>query len=528
MKIQLTQFRGAIPKLRPQLVPAGSAQEAINTAFDDGTLSPIQQASIAHTFDNVPADFVAHDGEFLPFSAKVWAAPGPVKADRLYYCVDGSAPKVRFEDDTVHDLAVDAPSAPPAITLDYIEDDEDDPLPRETIFMVYTFVTPFGEESLPSPVSDSVDIAEEQTAVIALPDNMPPTGSRIDRMRIYRTQTSASGVTEFYFIDEVNAGVASVAYDPAVQTMQEVLPSADYDTPPTDLKGLTVLPNGFMAGFTGKTLCFSEPWQPHAWPIKYQLQTEYDIVGLGVTGNLLAVLTTGTPYLAQGSAPDSVQLERQDMNLPCLSGDGIVDMGGSIAYPSPEGLVLLTSGSPQVVTGNTFTRKQWAAMNPASFDAAHTAGRYVFAYTPEGESAKLGVIDLTGAGREFTRLTLTPGAMRYDLATGDLLMLSGDDVIRLDDREAGYMTLTWTSGQIMMPAPVSFGVAMIEGEALDDPDGFSATITRDGVDILTTSVMNEFFRLPDGLGTRWEIKVTGRVQIDRITIAGEPSDLYGG
>ena len=41
------------------------------------------------------------------------------------------------------------------------------------------------------------------------------------------------------------------------------------------------LPNGMMVGFSGNNICFCEPFFPHAWPIRYRLTTNFDIVSLG-------------------------------------------------------------------------------------------------------------------------------------------------------------------------------------------------------------------------------------------------------
>ena len=50
--------------------------------------------------------------------------------------------------------------------------------------------------------------------------------------------------------------------------------------PDGPMKGLTALPNGIMAGFTGKRICFSEAFLPHAWPANYRITLEEEIVGM--------------------------------------------------------------------------------------------------------------------------------------------------------------------------------------------------------------------------------------------------------
>mgnify|MGYP001502416508 CR=1 FL=1 len=73
--------------------------------------------------------------------------------------------------------------------------------------------------------------------------------------------------------------------------MAEVIPSTDWIAPPDDdtalypdgpMKGLISLPGGILAGFTGKRICFSEPFLPHAWPVNYRITLEEEIVGIKV------------------------------------------------------------------------------------------------------------------------------------------------------------------------------------------------------------------------------------------------------
>ena len=50
------------------------------------------------------------------------------------------------------------------------------------------------------------------------------------------------------------------------------------------MKGLTAIGNGIFAGFSGKRLCFSEPFLPHAWPVAYRITLEDEIVGICMAG----------------------------------------------------------------------------------------------------------------------------------------------------------------------------------------------------------------------------------------------------
>ena len=85
--------------------------------------------------------------------------------------------------------------------------------------------------------------------------------------------------------------------------------NSEWVAPPSDLKGLVAMPNGIMAGFSGNNICFSEPFFPHAWPIRYRLATNFSIVSMGRYGQTLIVTTKGFPYAVVGARPDSANLE---------------------------------------------------------------------------------------------------------------------------------------------------------------------------------------------------------------------------
>ena len=172
--------------------------------------------------------------------------------------------------------------------------------------------------------------------------DVPPSNRAINRMRIYRSQTSALGDTTLYFLDELPATTTLFEYDETQYPMNEVIASTDYNPPPDNLEGLISLPNGIMAGFVGKKVYFSEPYRPHAWPEKYIMTVDYPVVGFGAFGSSIAVMTTGMPYVMQGNTPDAMVSQRLEVNLPCLSAQSIVDLGYSVAYASTQGLVTIS------------------------------------------------------------------------------------------------------------------------------------------------------------------------------------------
>jgi hypothetical protein len=176
--------------------------------------------------------------------------------------------------------------------------------------------------------------------------------------------------------------VSGTTYVDGIPTgsLAEVIPTELYDPPNDDTIGIKTHPSGFLAGFFGKTLAFSELGAPHAWPIDYRLATTHDIVGLGVFGNTVAVVTKGWPYLAIGSDPSAMTMVELEIEQACVAKRGIVDFGSAIAYPSPDGLIVLSSSGAENATAAVFTRDQWQALVPSSFVAFNWEQKYLCFY----------------------------------------------------------------------------------------------------------------------------------------------------
>lgn len=577
MIIKLSAFQGEMPRMIPRLLPEYMAQQAYNTKLDNGALKPIHLARHAKTLDAAAQTIYLHKGEWLSWAAVVDVVPGPVADDRIYYTGDG-APKMLYDGQT-YNLALPMPDGVPVASVAGTPD----PDLLSTIIYAYTWVTDLGEESEPSPLSDSVEWSPGLIVTVR-GFSQPPQNRRVTLMRIYRSQTSATGATEMYFIAERPAGVGDFVDDNL--DIVEPIPSTDYNTPPDDLEGLTALPNGMMAGFVGKKLYFSEPWIPHAWPEKYILTVDYPIVGLGAFGSSVAVMTTGTPYVASGTAPENMVMEKLELNLPCINARGIVDLGYSVAYPSHLGLVSISSSGASVVTNGVLTRDQWLQMNPYSFIAGQYAGRWMasYAYTDDGGEGKRGIIiiDLTGDQPYIIRNNDYAGSLYYDIETGALYLLkSGTEIYEWDAVSEPFGEQLWRSKKFVLHSETCFGALLVEGDdvttaaqkkvmadkakaimtanraimdthrsggevggaaigvipfagsLLDEADeihsSLAVSVYADEKLIWTTSRLNQVVRLPAGfLARTWEIEVRGNLQVSQVIMAMSASEIAEG
>src|SRR3954470_15671687 len=156
---------------------------------------------------------------------------------------------------------------------------------------VYTWVNAFGEESSPSlPVLGAGNGNAVWTiGNIVDPPAPAPNQPAWSKKYLYRTITGASGQTTYYRVTTVPIGTTTYADNTAVITdpvlaSNLVLESTSWAPPPVTLKGWIAMPNGFLIGFDGSNVYFSESYHFHAWPPEYKQAVETPVVGLGILG----------------------------------------------------------------------------------------------------------------------------------------------------------------------------------------------------------------------------------------------------
>ena len=199
---------------------------------------------------------------------------------------------------------------------------------------MYTFVSQFGEEGPPSAPSELYSIVESSDPELLIPAVDPNyiagTGlaSGGYKRRIYRVNPGST-VADFQFVKDLpeGGGIAYTTDDVPSEGLGEVLPSETWIGPPNDdealypagpLKGLLGLPGGVMAGFSGRTLCFSVPFLPHAWPLGNRINMTDTIVAIELVPSGLICLTEGLPRLITGSAPSGYTEQTIQSPYPCF------------------------------------------------------------------------------------------------------------------------------------------------------------------------------------------------------------------
>ena len=557
------RFSGIAPGVSPRLLAEQFAQLAENIDFESGRLNPVTDESDTLTLANSTrrSIFFYRDTNWLQWNEDdVSVVEGPIPADtldRLYWTgqdyprigvastiISGSSyPQASFR------LGVPAPANAPTTSKTGTPDATQTP---DDVSYVYTFVTAFGEEGPPSLASTSFERTDTETVTISLPSSDHPSGNYNfgagAKKRVYRSNTGSTN-TQFQFLAEVPFTTVSVSDTTSSFALGEVLPSDTWIGPPDDdtslypdgpMQGLIAVANGVFAGFTGKRLCLSEPFLPHAWPVDYRITLEEDIVAIGSVTNGIVALTDGAPYFVTGIDPSAMTAVKLDIAQACINKRSVVDMGDYLLYAGPDGLVAVSGGEGEVVTNGLISPKQWNDdFNPTTYRAFRHENTYVafysgggFVYDPRAGEAALSTISYTGEVR---------GGYMHD-KNGELYVIVGNKIKKYRGGTASK-TLKWKSKQYVTPKPVSMGWVSVHAQAYP----VTVKVWADGnqIAIYTISYSNNAYtqtvtlpngastgtlrepimRLPAVVGQVWEVQVEGSVQIDEVCLAQSMDEI---
>ncbi|AFU45870.1 hypothetical protein C380_10845 [Acidovorax sp. KKS102] len=392
----------------------------------------------------------------------------------------------------------------------------------ETRFYVVTFVSDWGEESAPSPVSDLVELDQNDTLALGLPA-VGAGGSYASRAithwRIYRSNVgSASAAFQF----EVELPIATTSYtgNVAASALGEVLPTTTWLEPPADLRGLVGMPNGIMAGFTGNTVAFCEPYVPYAWPVEYQVTTEHPIVGMGVFGQTLFVGTTGNPYFISGADSASMSAVKMESNQSCASARSIAAVQGGVLYASPDGLCVADPTGVKVVSQGLFTREDWQALTPSSMFAMEHEGVYYLFYN----NGTKGCLAFDLATKKLGRVALQADASYTELVSDTLFVASGTSILAVFGGET-RRTARWKSKRMTMPAQASMAWLKVYGDQTPAAP-VTLRLYGDGTLVHTATVTNiNPQRLPSGRWLEFEVDVESQSRVTRVVVAGSTQEL---
>ena len=421
---------------------------------------------------------------------------------------------------------------------------------------VYTWVTPWDEESIPSLPSNEVYIKEGQTVTVSgLPQAKPsdPTRNFVRGIRLYRTVVSSaateyfqlatlwfpttttkvkregstvtltlaephnfivddrfklSGMTTdsgsmngtfsvasivdkytFTFTDSGNAigetadtngtvfhDVAESLDDTArywgdssynftddflVSGLSRVLDSEDNDPPPTGMKGIRAAHNNILIGFFDNQLCFSFPDKPHAWPERFRLTFDSDIVAIEPIQGFILVLTKEYPYQISGNDPATMVSARIDTLYPCLAKKSVVNMGFAVVWATHGGLASYSpSGGIDLITKFVHDWDTWTtALDPATLIGHYHEGKYFGSHSSESFIFERD----DKVGGFFVSIQYTFSAACTDYETGVMYYIGDNQgsLYEWDNSGEVLSPLEWKSKTIVTKDYMNLGAARV-------------------------------------------------------------------
>ena len=240
----------------------------------------------------------------------------------------------------------------------------------------------------------------------------------------------------------------------------DILATTDWDMAPDDSKGIVLTPNGIYAMHRANEILLSEPFVPYAYPEKYRLSTQDEIVGLGFIESTVVVLTKDKPYLLVGSTPESMSMQPLAFNQSCVSKRSIVSTPVGVIYASPDGLCMISSSGASVISRNVYTKEQWNELSPSTIIGAYYEDRY---YAFFDGTAKAIIYDFS---MEDVREVSLPGAITgaYNDTLTDTLYINHGGFISAFNGSSNPLTMAWKSGEFATSTLLSPAVVRVDGE----------------------------------------------------------------
>lgn len=432
---------------------------------------------------------------------------------------------------------------------------------------LYTWVSPWDEESIPSIASNEVYVKEGQTVTVSgLPTSRPSGQNFIRGIRLYRSVTTTSetqylllktlwyplstatvsrtsnvstvtlsdhhnfivgdrfkisGCTQSSFditdgivtsiVDDYTFTYAQTATDVGstadttgtlyhdaaeyttdtarywgdgsydftddflVTGLNTLLPSEDNDPPPTNMQGLKAAHNNILVGFFENQLCFSFPDQPYAWPEKYRMTFESEIVAVEPVAGYIIVLTKEYPYSVSGNDPATMVSARIDTLYPCISKRSVVNMGYGVVWSTWGGLAVFSPSSGiDLITKYVHDWDTWnEQLDPTTLIGHYYNGKYFGSH-----SASSFIFERDDkVGGFFVGIEYTFTAAYTDPETGDMYYVSGSngDIYEWDKETEVLSPLEWKSKTIVTKDYINLGAARVIAD-FQTPDAEAANI----------------------------------------------------
>lgn len=566
--IRIRDFGGELPSRSPRLLPDNNAVTCENAQLSEGGLDTyplpaIISALLGNTeyVYRIPTTSDVSDYalsvymEFDDADTKVVKAPIPNDSfERFYWAVPGQSPqyntKARIIDgDPAYVLGMPTSADNMTVTPDGSG-------VGATEYRAYTFtwVSAYGEEGPPAPAilaNGKIDDVWDLTfPAITGPESAQ---RNITHRNVYRTITGSQGDTNYYLVTTLL--FTDLAYADSIPgtevTANGLIQSTFWVEPPDTLQGLIMMPNGIMAGFTGRDIYFSEPYRPHAWPTQYSVSVEQPIVGLGVTGNTLVVLTNGYPYFMSGIHPSTMTQVKHNDLVPCVEAGTIVSAPDGVYFASTIGLMLAANGTIQLITYQLISKQQWQNdFSPTTLHGIYYKQAYMaMRFDAAAAGFSLNVNNPKIAIERILPPVIVKNVL-IDQWTGDPMMIMGSYLYQWDNVTVdGRVVYRWASKEFHLTKPQNLAAMKVYFDDIpansqsSNVDAWAVAslallpldvkgevkVYADRVLVLTRNLptlSGDLMRLPDGFkASIWQIQITGRVRVDSIEMASTAKEL---
>ncbi len=490
--INFFPFGGIAPLLDPDKLPEGAAQIAENVDLRSGSIrfwrKPLK------VYDYVKEGVIKSVYRMYNGATSYWchwtdvvnATRGPVNnlSDfKLYYTGDSAGqgwPKktnlalatgsTNYPHD-YHEMGVPVPASGMSVT----------PVAGSAVtrFYVVTFINEWGVEGPPSAAASATGANSGTWNLSSIPTApaSPYSASSkwgLAKRRVYRLYTDSTGVATYYFVGEIgdmstttladSLADASLTSRAKLTTIEYGAINSEWLPPPSTMKGLVLGHNGIMAGYYDNVICFSEPYEPEAWPVRYQYKTAHKIVAIIPFGASFIAATEGTPEIFTGQHPRSMarpNVDRADMSAVAPQSGLKTPYGAMVA--TQNGYAVLGNGAPEHLTDALIGPKKWAQLfNPTTIQAAYWQDRLMMFY--QGESSMKGLVIDRKMGAMSSIGGVEAQCLFSDPVNNNLYVGLADGVYQWDADPSNMMQGDWMSRVITLPKPKNFAAYRCDAE----------------------------------------------------------------
>lgn len=496
--LKIKSFGGQIPAIDDHILPDSNAAYAQNTWLAAGRLEGMYAPQLVHTcttpltrkvfripLSNLSREYITSSFWMEFQDADTDVVKSPIASDsfeRYYWCSPSMSPHYNTKARLIagsanYVLGIPQPSAPPGIAV------TGGSATNVTRAYLYTWVSTYGEEGPPSgPTTTTNHPDGTWTITLTAPTGTDTANRSLDHVNIYRTITSSAGVATFFFVASVPIATTTYAdsNSDTLVSANNQLKSTGYTAPPTDLSGMTAMPNGVIAGFRGNEVWFTEPYLPHAWPAAYTINVDFPIVALASLGQSLIIMTAVSPYVATGVNPASMALSRASGILPCLSRGSVISSDDGVLFASAEGMAAISPAGAVIASRKVIDKVEWvdsvylrtlrcAGLNgavygwgssdngcfePTAFDPAR------FEQSDQTGSRDGFMMNMDDPRIAWTTLVRTDpvDSVMNDVWTGETFIISANKVLWVNTSEAsGHEVYLWRSKQFQPTSPKNMG-----------------------------------------------------------------------